>query len=356
MSPVARLLACLLPALLAHAALRAQATVSIPCAADNTLYEDLSGGISNGAGVGVFVGNNAFGRIRRAVLRFDVAAALPPGSRVLAAQIALTASQSTVGAALTVTGHRVLASWGEGTSVAGSGGGGGAPSTTGDATWAHGFFPTQPWAAPGGDFATTPSFTAAMPPLGAFTTDLSAQAAADVQDWLAQPASNHGWLLKLADEVPFSTAHRINSREAASGNPVLLVTYLGPGATGTWGTGCPSGLIGQVATAAWTTPPVGGTTLTITKSQTISNSVGVDLFSLALDPVGTLLAPGCRLYLPLAFSITGNTFFTDVSGAGSSTLFLPAGYPGYLLHCQSAVLAGTPLGFVLTNSALAVTQ
>lgn len=352
----ARYLACLLPALLAHAGILAQATVSIPCASDNTLYDDLTGGISNGAGVGVYVGNNAFGRIRRAVLRFDVAAALPAGSRVLSAQLALEVSQSTVGAALTITGHRVLAAWGEGTSVAGSGGGGGAPSTTGDATWVHGFFPTQPWAAPGGDFTAAPSFAGAMPPLGTFTTDLAAQAAADVQDWLTQPASNHGWLLKLADEVPFSTAHRINSREAVSGNPVLLVTYLAPGATGTWGTGCPSGLIGQVATAAWASPPVGGTTLTIAKSQTIPNSVGADLFSLALDPVGTLLAPGCTLYLPLALSITGNTFFTNGSGAATSTLFLPAGYPGYLLHCQSAVLAGTPLGFVLTNSALAVTQ
>ncbi len=346
---------CLVAAALLNAHAPAQATASIPCAADNTLYEDLTGGISNGAGAGVFVGANAFGRIRRAMLRFDVAAALPAGSRVLAAQLALEVSQSTVGSALTITGHRVLASWGEGTSVAGSGGGGGAPSTTNDATWIHGFFPTQPWAAPGGDFATAPSFTAAMPPLGPFTTDLSAQAAADVQDWLAQPASNHGWLLKLADEVPFSTAHRINSREAATGNPVLLVTYLAPGTTGTWGTGCPSGLIGQVATAAWTTPAVGGTTLTITKSQTISNSVGVDLFSLALDPVGLPLAPGCRLYLPPALTVTGNTFLTNVSGAATSTLFLPAGYPGYLLHCQSAVLAGTPLGFVLTNSALAVT-
>lgn len=352
----ATLVTCLLPAVLVQAGLSAQATVSIPCIADNTLYDDLTGGISNGAGTGVFVGNNAFGRIRRAVLRFDVAAALPAGSRVLSAQLALTVSQSTVGAALTITGHRVLASWGEGTSVAGSGGGGGAPSTSGDATWLHRFFPTQTWTTAGGDFAPVPSLAGAMPPLGAFTTEVSAQAAADVQDWLAQPATNHGWLLKLADEVPFSTAHRINAREAASGTPVLLVTYLAQGATGTWGTGCPSGLIGQVATAAWASPPVGGTTLTIAKSQTIPNSVGADLFSLALDPVGLPLAPACRLYLPPALTVTGNTFFTNGSGAASSTLFLPAGYPGYLLHCQAAVLAGTPLGFVLTNSALAVTQ
>ena len=353
---LSRSLAACLVAALAHVHLHAQTTVSVPCAADNTLYDDLLGGISNGAGGGVFVGNNAFGRLRRAVLRFDVASVVPAGSRVLSAQLALTVGQSTVGAPLTVTGHRVLDSWGEGTSVAGSGGGGGAPSTNGDATWVHRFFPGQLWATPGGDFDAAPSFSASMPPLGAFTTELSAQAAADVQDWLTNPSGNHGWLLKLADEVPFSTAHRINSREAASGTPALLVTYLAAGTTGTWGTGCPSGLIGQTATAVWTTAPTGGTTLTVTKSQTISNSVGVDLFALSLDPVGTLLAPACRLYLPLAQSISGNTFLTDISGNGSSTLFLPAGFPGYLLHCQSAVLAGTPLGFVLTNSAVAVTQ
>ena len=50
--------------------------------ADTTLYEDAAGAISNGAGESLFVGVNAFGQKRRAIARFDVAAALPANARI----------------------------------------------------------------------------------------------------------------------------------------------------------------------------------------------------------------------------------------------------------------------------------
>ena len=53
------------------------AEVSIVASQDNTLWEDDNGTTSNGAGENLFVGRNGGGQIRRAVLKFDVAAVIP---------------------------------------------------------------------------------------------------------------------------------------------------------------------------------------------------------------------------------------------------------------------------------------
>src|SRR5437762_12571116 len=52
---------------------------------DNTLYADTTGALSNGAGSAIFVGRTGNGDIRRAVIAFDVAGALLPGSLVTSA-------------------------------------------------------------------------------------------------------------------------------------------------------------------------------------------------------------------------------------------------------------------------------
>jgi hypothetical protein len=340
-------------ALVAAAALPAQTVATIPCAADNTLYETLTGDASNGAGTSMFVGLTATGSIRRGVLRFDVGAALPANAKVLSAQLRLTVAQSTVALPIAMTGHRLLQSWGEGTSVASGGGGGGGIATTGDATWLHRFWNTTLWTTPGGDFVATPSFTGQMPGLGQFTTDASRQAAADVEWWLANPTSNFGWLLRTNEQLA-STAHRINTREAASGRPELVVSYLLPGQVGSWGTGC---LVGaQPFTASWIGTPSGGNTVTNGKFQGPPASVGADFFALAIDPAGLPLLPGCGAFLPLAELLPGSAFLTDAAGNAQTSLLIPNGFPGYLIASQSAVLTNNPLGFVVSNAALLVTQ
>lgn len=341
-------------ALASFATLPAQTTVTVQCAADNTLYQTLTGDASNGAGTGIFVGLNAFGSIRRAVLRFDVAAAVPAGAKVLSARLNLNTVQSTVALPLPITGHRLLQSWGEGTSVASGGGGGGGVATTNDATWLHRFWNTSFWTTPGGDFAATPSFTAAMPPIGSFSSDLSRAAADDVQSWLNTPASNFGWLLKMVNETLSSTAHRIESRESTGQKPTLTVTYLLPGQNGTYGVGCPVGA-GNFA-AAWVGAPVGGSTVQITKSNAPAGSVGADFFALSLDPAGVTLMPSCTAWLPFAEILLGGTFFTDGAGSGSSPFGIPVGFPGYMINCQAVVLTNNALGFVVSNSALTVLQ
>jgi hypothetical protein len=52
--------------------------VSIPASQDNTLFEDVAGALSNGAGEELFSGNTSDQGVRRAVIAFDVAAAIPP--------------------------------------------------------------------------------------------------------------------------------------------------------------------------------------------------------------------------------------------------------------------------------------
>ncbi|MFY9340945.1 MAG: DNRLRE domain-containing protein [Planctomycetota bacterium] len=331
----------------------AQTTVVVPCAADNTLYQDVTGSLSNGSGIGLFVGLTGTGGIRRAVLRFNVGAALPPNAVVISATLSMNVAQSTVFLPMNVTAHRVLASWGEGTSIASGNGGGGGPAAANDATWLHRFYPGTPWATVGGDFAAVPSFVLSMPGFGPFSSTPSAAMAADVQSWLSNPALNFGWLLKT-DELLASTAHRIDSRESPGPKPTLSVTYLVPGQNGAYGTGCPIGA-GNFG-AAWVGAPTGGNTVQINKTNAQPGSVGADYFALAVDPLGLPLQPGCTVYLPLLQIIPGGIFLTNPGGNGSNSFVIPNGFPGYLIACQSAVLDLSPLGFSVSNAALTVLQ
>jgi hypothetical protein len=120
--------------------------------------------------------------------------------------------------------HRVLSPWSEGTSAAS--GGGGAPAVAGDATWLHTLFDTQFWRAPGGDFEPDPSgFTAVGSP-GVYVWGSTPALEADVQSWLDEPSSNHGWLLTGNEKIR-TTAKRFASREnpVEDMRPQLIVVY-----------------------------------------------------------------------------------------------------------------------------------
>ncbi len=336
--------------------LAAQTTTTVPCAADNSLYQSATGALSNGAGDSLFVGVTGMNSIRRTVLRFDVAAAVPANATIIAASMNLDCAQTSVALPMPLTAHRLLQAWGEGTSNATAGGGGsGAPSTAGDATWVHTFWPGTFWASAGGDFDPTPTVTISMPPFGSFSSPPTLEVTAAVQSWLDNPATNFGWLLKMDESLP-ATSHRLHSRQATLGpGPSLTVTYMLPGTGGSWGTGCPVG--GGNFTNTFVGAPIGGTTVQIAKTSATPLSIGGDFFSLALDPVGAPLLPGCTIYLPLAQPlIPGGIFLTDGAGAGATLFPVPAGFPGYLIACQAVVLDPNPLGFVVSNAALAVLQ
>jgi hypothetical protein len=199
-------------------------TIVMAPSKDNTLYES-AGTLSNGAGVHLFAGATASQSLRRALLAFDVAAQIPPGSRITRVTLALQVSQSIAGPQ-PMTLHRVTADWGQGASNAGaSADGTGASAQPGDATWIHRFFPGQPWTAQGGDFAPAADAAASVNASG--TWESSETMIARVQGWLDQPATNFGWIV-IGNETTSTTAKRFNSREIepATTRPALTIEFL----------------------------------------------------------------------------------------------------------------------------------
>jgi len=228
----------------------AQETAELAPVRDNTLYAN-DGGLSNGAGDNLFAGNNSQGATRRAVLDFDVAASVPAGSTILDATLLLFCSQ-TNGGAVDVGLHRLTADWGEAGSDAPGGEGSGAPAEPGDATWSDSFFGSSSWATPGGDALPAPSAVTVVAGAGSTYSWSSAQLTADVQSMLDAPGGDHGWLVRLVDEVTVSTAKRLGSRTNpnASQRPVLLLSYSPPCESGNF---CSTGInsTGQAASISF---------------------------------------------------------------------------------------------------------
>jgi MYXO-CTERM domain-containing protein len=192
---------------------------------DNTLIESTDGSRSNGAYERFFSGrtNQAAGSIRRAVLAFDVAGAVPAGSTIQSVTLQLTHISSN--GPQNVGLHLLQADWGEGSSS--NSGGSGAPSATGDATWLHTFFSTSVWTNLGGDFdATASAVTGVNLSSTTLPTWSSAQMAVDVQGWLDDPGSQFGWVL-IGNESTNQTSQSFGSREQlqSAARPQLLIQY-----------------------------------------------------------------------------------------------------------------------------------
>jgi hypothetical protein len=198
--------------------------INIMPSKDNTLYEfdPKEGDFSNALGFHFFAGETAMSELRRGVLAFDIAGSIPPGSTITAASLSLNMSRSATNTAYVVELHKLLADWGEGTSIAPGEEGEGAPATTNDATWRHRFFDTIFWTTQGGDFSATVSASQSVGGTGHYMWS-SAQMVADVQSWLDNPASNFGWLV-LGDETAIATAKRFDTRESAS-PPILTIEF-----------------------------------------------------------------------------------------------------------------------------------
>jgi hypothetical protein len=219
------LLALILVALLGGAPSLAIADIiNINPVKDNTLYEFVpaDGDRSNALGLHFFTGETGMGELRRGVLAFDIAGNIPAGSTILGVTLSLNMSRTGSDTPRNVELHKLLADWGEGTSVAPGEEGDGAPATTNDATWRHRFFDTIFWTTEGGDFSGTASASQSVGSVGVYTWS-SSQMRADVQSWLDDPASNFGWLV-LGDESAILTAKRFDTRESAS-PPVLSIIY-----------------------------------------------------------------------------------------------------------------------------------
>lgn len=209
--------------------------VTLPATRDNTLFQDAEGDTSNGVGPAFFAGNNGQDLVRRAVIAFDLAGALPAGVAIESVVLTLEVTSAPDTELRDFTLHRVLADWGEGLSS--SSGGGGAPAKPGDATWLHTFHASAFWSLPGGDFAPAASASLAIGDVGTATWS-SPGMVSDVQAWLAGDVPNFGWLIR-GDEAHARSVRRFDSRESATvaNRPTLTITFSAPvpTRTTTWG-------------------------------------------------------------------------------------------------------------------------
>ena len=210
----------------------AEQTFSTTALQDTSIFAGTPGSqnLADGSGDYLWLAVTAEGLNRRLLLQFDLAA-VPPGSVVR--QVTLTLYESRARDEHDVRVHRLLAPWGEGASNAG-GAGTGAPAAPGDATWVSRLHPGSPWATPGGDFEptasavqrvgfpnTTYSWAAALPASGPAPRFVQ-----DVQRWVDDAASNHGWIL-IGDEAGLQNAKRFESRNnaVAVNRPRLHLVY-----------------------------------------------------------------------------------------------------------------------------------
>ncbi|MBL7765211.1 MAG: right-handed parallel beta-helix repeat-containing protein [Chitinophagaceae bacterium] len=191
---------------------------------DNTLYQTNSGN-SNALGTQILSGNSHVNNARRALLHFDLSP-IPVTAIINSANLMLTCSGgSTTAGPQNMSLYRMLESWGEGTSVATSQLGLGVPATTGDATWLKRFFPATNWLTNGGSFVPAASATTSVNAPGAYTWS-GTSLTADVQTWVSNTSSNHGWVLRGV-ETSLHQAKKFFSRQFATvaSRPTLTVNY-----------------------------------------------------------------------------------------------------------------------------------
>jgi hypothetical protein len=201
--------------------------VVLQASKDNTIFSsgDL---ISDGAGPHMYVGQTNFAGARRALIAFDILSAVPEGSNIDSALLSFNVSRGHGNQ--TITLHRLLQDWGEGSSNSGDAGGAGAPAADGDATWQfhhYSILNQQPWNTPGGDFVSAESASGTA---AATTFELSSMnMAADVQLWRNSPATSFGWILIGSEDI-FGGADRLDSRENSNVNfrPTLTLNFTPP--------------------------------------------------------------------------------------------------------------------------------
>ena len=331
-------------------------TANLTSVKDNTLYESTSGSLSNGAGTRMFVGVTDGNDLRRALVQFNIAASIPACATITSATLTMEMVRTNTGSQ-PVALHRATQDWGEASSTAPGGQGGGGPAATGDATWVHTFSNTSTWTTLGGDFVPTASASISVGGQGSYTWSSNAQLVSDVQSWVDNPTSNFGWLLK-GDELTNPTAKAFATKEHSipAERPTLMVTYTtgGMASTATTGVGCigssgvpytfvangaPSvgnasfslGISGGpasggamifVATGGGTPLSLGGSCnflLDLTSALAFFNA-GISPLTIPLDATGSALlplplGPDCSI---VGSSLTGQVISIDTGGTISS--------------------------------------
>jgi len=225
------LAACILIMPAIHAA-----TVVVTATQDTTLHEITPNGNMGGAihvAVGAIRIESSPGTLGRArgLFRFDLAGRVPADATVTAATVNLSVVLNPGGPGSNFSLHRVLKPWGEGTKTAA--GINAQPASDGEANWIAPQSPSPTWTGVGAsdeaDAVPQGSSAAFMSANGRYAIPSTAALVADVQSWLANPASNHGWLLRSDAEETGQTVRQFGSREReaiqVNTAPTLEITY-----------------------------------------------------------------------------------------------------------------------------------
>jgi hypothetical protein len=190
-------------------------SVTLTPSADAELRE-ITPQFFNGSGATMVsggLGSNQGNTRRRALMKFDLAEAVPSGATVtsveLTVQVVHMLPPSPVGSNFEL--HRLLRHWREAAT---------------SWTWADN--PGSAWDAAGAGSASdaelSPSASVAVSGLGQYVFSSTPELVADVQRWVDNPDSNAGWLLRSNTEGPF-TARHFGTREVAARAARLTVEF-----------------------------------------------------------------------------------------------------------------------------------
>ena len=205
-------------------------TVTLAPCADTSLFENEPDN-NLGASVSLVSGANTSGYRSRELMQFSFTNQIP--SNAIIQSVTLTVNVVTVpggggGAASVFDMHRLLVSWTEGIGT----GNMGSPANPGETTWDYRFYPTNGWTTPGGgisnDFSAVVSASLLWNAIGMYTYASTSNLVADVQQWVANPATNFGWMFISESENVPQTARRIGAREDTNNAPSLVVQYAMP--------------------------------------------------------------------------------------------------------------------------------
>lgn len=202
-------------------------TISLKPVADTSIFAAAPRN-NLGASASMAVGSNAKNQPGRGLLRFDVAAALPPGAVVTRASLAFSVMKDPPAPEnSTFEVHRMLVAWTEGQGP----GNLGRAAVVGETSWTNRIHPDVPWSAPGGtpgiDFATNASAVVSMLNEGRYEMEAPGLGE-DVQTWINDPSSNFGWMLKNNLEGTAQTARRVATREDPDNAATLTIDYTLP--------------------------------------------------------------------------------------------------------------------------------
>lgn len=200
-----------------------RAEVTLTPVKDNTLYEDATGSVSNGAGEYIVVGKYSTSK-RRGLVKFDLSS-IPSTATVGEASLEVDVLGSVH--AVEISLFNAEKEWGEGTSNAAGNETVGATRTKYDATWTYSTYSTASWDTAGGDYNfDRPVATRVVGAAGVYTWESASPLVASVQDWVTDPGSNYGWVL-ASNEKTALTNKQILSRQNGdpARQPKLHVSY-----------------------------------------------------------------------------------------------------------------------------------